>query len=215
MKVLQSYAALPLTIACGVHQLIAKDDLEVLDFLQLHRSEGCSPWAMDQAAAHGHLAAVKWLHTHRTEGCSSYAMSQAACNGHLEVLQYLHTEVRAECTAEILADAACSGQGEVVAWLHRVKPVEFERSAEVVLSQGKTMGLIEWLDLGAESKVEKVITHRYVLQEYLLYRCLDCKVGISLPLLIHSDDDFCSHMHAFITASFFLKSQHGECQLTS
>jgi hypothetical protein len=36
---------------------------------------------MDQAAKNGHLEVIKWLHMNRTEGCTGQAILQAASNG--------------------------------------------------------------------------------------------------------------------------------------
>jgi hypothetical protein len=46
--------------------------------------------AMDWAAETGHLDIVKWLHINRTEGCTFKAIVNAANNGHLDVVQWLH-----------------------------------------------------------------------------------------------------------------------------
>ncbi|KAF1782799.1 Ankyrin repeat-containing domain [Phytophthora cactorum] len=58
-------------------------------FLHFHRSEGCTSYAMDAAAAKGHLEVVKFLHFHRTEGCTTAAMDLAAAQGHLQVVDLL------------------------------------------------------------------------------------------------------------------------------
>jgi hypothetical protein len=56
----------------------------------MNRREGCTGWAMNLAAANGHLEVVKWLHANRREGCMMDAMEYAARNGHLEVVKFLH-----------------------------------------------------------------------------------------------------------------------------
>lgn len=40
-------------------------------------------------AANGHLEVVQWLHENHTEGCTEYAMNDAASRGHLEVVMWL------------------------------------------------------------------------------------------------------------------------------
>jgi hypothetical protein len=45
---------------------------------------------VDNAASNGHLEVVQWLNSNRTEGCTPKAMDWAARNGHLEVVQWLH-----------------------------------------------------------------------------------------------------------------------------
>ena len=53
---------------------------------------------MDWAAKYGHLEIVKWLHVNRTEGCTKNAMDLAAENGHLEVVKWLHENRTEGCT---------------------------------------------------------------------------------------------------------------------
>src|SRR3989344_1282659 len=60
--------------------------LNVIIWLHLNRTEGCSRRAMNDAAKNGHFDVVKWLHENRTEGCSIKAMDGAARNGHLNVV---------------------------------------------------------------------------------------------------------------------------------
>jgi hypothetical protein len=45
---------------------------------------------MDWAARRGHLEVVKWLHFNRTEGCTPRALNAAAAGGHVEVIKWLH-----------------------------------------------------------------------------------------------------------------------------
>jgi hypothetical protein len=54
--------------------------LEVVQWLHLNRSEGCTTNGIDGAAANGHLEVVEWLHGNRSEGCTANAMDWAAEN---------------------------------------------------------------------------------------------------------------------------------------
>ncbi|KAG3179896.1 hypothetical protein PC128_g15796 [Phytophthora cactorum] len=42
------------------------------------------------AANRGHLDVVKWLDGHRSEGCTTAPIDSAACRGHLEMVKWLH-----------------------------------------------------------------------------------------------------------------------------
>lgn len=66
----------------------------------------CTSFAMDAAAARGHLNVVKWFHSHRSEGCTTTAMDRAAANGHLEVVQWLHSHRLEGCTTAAMDNAA-------------------------------------------------------------------------------------------------------------
>jgi len=86
--------------------------------LHIHRTEGCTTWAMDWAAEKGHLEVVKFLHEHRTEGCTTNAMDWAAKNGHLEVVQFLHVHPIEGCTSYAMDNAIRNWHLEVVQFLH-------------------------------------------------------------------------------------------------
>jgi hypothetical protein len=47
-----------------------KGCLEGIQWLHYKRIEGCTHWAMEEAASNGHLEVVKWLHSNRSEGCT-------------------------------------------------------------------------------------------------------------------------------------------------
>lgn len=74
---------------------------------------------MDEAAANGHLDVVQWLDQNRSEGCTTKAMDSAAWHGHVHVLEYLHTHRHEGCTIAALTDAASHGQLDTVKWLHK------------------------------------------------------------------------------------------------
>lgn len=57
--------------------------------------EGCTTYAMDCAAAGGHLAVVQWVHANCTEGCTEWALIWAEEQGHLDMVWWLR-ENRAE-----------------------------------------------------------------------------------------------------------------------
>ena len=45
--------------------------------------------AMDWASLMGHLDIIKWLHVNRTVGCTRFALHNAARRGHIEVVKFL------------------------------------------------------------------------------------------------------------------------------
>ncbi|GMF09129.1 unnamed protein product [Phytophthora lilii] len=54
---------------------------------------------MDIASGRGNLDVVKWLHVIRTEGCTDDALYSAAANGHFEMVKWLYAN-RPECRSE-------------------------------------------------------------------------------------------------------------------
>lgn len=93
-------------------------NLEVIQWLHEHRSEGCTTHAMDSAAACGHLDIVKWLHYNRSEGCSTAAMDTAAAGGHLRVLQWLDANRKEGCSTVAMDFAIFNGHLHVVQYLN-------------------------------------------------------------------------------------------------
>ncbi|CAI5734915.1 unnamed protein product [Peronospora destructor] len=63
--------------------------LDLVKWLAVVRSEGCTTAAIDGAARNGHLKVVKWLSKHYVRRCSSGALNAAAENGHVEVVKWL------------------------------------------------------------------------------------------------------------------------------
>ncbi|CAH0485364.1 unnamed protein product [Peronospora farinosa] len=63
--------------------------LDLVKWLSVVRSEGCTTAAIDGAARNGHLKVVKWLSKHYVRRCSSCALNAAAENGHVDVVKWL------------------------------------------------------------------------------------------------------------------------------
>lgn len=95
----------------------ANDYFDVVRFLHEHRSEGCTTRAMDSAALNGHLDVVQFLHEHRTEGCTTDAIDYAAREGHLDVIQFLFDNRSEGCTAKAMDHAVAGGHAAVVEFL--------------------------------------------------------------------------------------------------
>ncbi|KAF4315760.1 hypothetical protein BBO99_00006412 [Phytophthora kernoviae] len=93
---------------------------------------------MDGAAARGRLDILEWLYINRTEGCSSAAFTGAVTGGHLEVLKWLYNlypELRHP--AKEIVMAAVSGQMVVVEFLcTRLRSSEIELALEVAAAYG-------------------------------------------------------------------------------
>ncbi|KAF0689459.1 Aste57867_19094 [Aphanomyces stellatus] len=98
----------------------AHGHLEVLQWLHVHRTEGCTTQAFDKAATNGHMHVVTWLHLNRLEGGTVAAMDGAAANGHLDILKFLHKHRQGKegCTAMAMDMAATNGHLAAVVWLN-------------------------------------------------------------------------------------------------
>ena len=115
----------PNQVACttdAMDRAAGNGQLDVVQWLHEHRSEGCTTDAMDLAAGNGQLDVVRWLHEHRSEGCTTNAMDRAAANGHLRVVRWLHEHRSEGCTNRAINSAVTRGHLKVVQLLlkHRL-----------------------------------------------------------------------------------------------
>ncbi|OQS01201.1 hypothetical protein ACHHYP_01757 [Achlya hypogyna] len=87
----------------------ANGHIDAVQLLQLHEA---STIAMDQAASNGHLDVVAYLHAHRTEGCTADAFDEAIFGGHDDVLEFLITHYATVVTdwSELFLEAAKQGR---------------------------------------------------------------------------------------------------------
>jgi hypothetical protein len=120
-------------------------NLDIVAFLDTHRSEGCTHRAMDHAARHGHLSVVRYLHEHRTEGCTVAAMDGAAHHGHLDVIRFLHQNRHEGCTRQAMDAAAEYGHLEVIKFLHVHRSEGCTTRAMDQAAQRGHMEIIKWL----------------------------------------------------------------------
>ncbi len=58
-----------------------------LSLIKLRKGLLFSVNAMDYAAENGHLEIVQWLHINRTKGCTKNAIDEAARNGYSKIVQ--------------------------------------------------------------------------------------------------------------------------------
>ncbi|ETV77036.1 hypothetical protein H257_08951 [Aphanomyces astaci] len=91
--------------------------LNIVIFLNAHRTDGATTAAMDLAALGGHFEVVKFLHQYRSEGGTTNAMRNAAKEGHLSIVQFLSRHRLEGCTKEALNMAAAAGHLDVVQWM--------------------------------------------------------------------------------------------------
>ncbi|KDO32313.1 hypothetical protein SPRG_02792 [Saprolegnia parasitica CBS 223.65] len=112
------YERMPDAIYAGFMNDAAK--MGLLAIVQdLHsRGEACTTDAMDQAAANGHLEVVRFLQEHRTEGCSTDAMTLAVANGHVDVVRFFIERRGLSVPCDALDVAAVNGHLELVTYLH-------------------------------------------------------------------------------------------------
>lgn len=86
---------------------------------------------MNEAAANGHLHVVRWLHENRAEGCTAYAVREAAANVHRAVLDSLAVACpQFKCETAAAASTADNERFEVIAWLEQHDP---QQAASIVL----------------------------------------------------------------------------------
>ncbi|POM58815.1 Hypothetical protein PHPALM_36489 [Phytophthora palmivora] len=100
--------------------------------------------AMDNAAKNGYLDVVKWLHVNRTEGCTVDAMNEAAASGHLHVVRWLQQNRHEGCTAIALTRALMHAHFEVVLFLHAHVFEDFSFVGTTTVRHS-CLELVQWL----------------------------------------------------------------------
>ena len=63
--------------------------LDIIKWLHKNRAEGCTTYAIGEAAKYGHFEVVRWLNESRSEGFLDVAMTWAEMNKHSEIVEYL------------------------------------------------------------------------------------------------------------------------------
>lgn len=63
--------------------------VEIVEWLHLNPTAGCTTRAMNRAAMRGDVDTVLFLHQHRTEGCTTQGAIDALQNDHVILFQWL------------------------------------------------------------------------------------------------------------------------------
>jgi ankyrin repeat protein len=108
--------------------------------------ELCTTFAMNEAAANGHLEVVKWLYENRSEGCTAVALSNAATSGHHEVAKWLIAHTYKGYHACAFNDSAAKGDLAMLELLHANIEETYEDDGlgdEIGIPQG---GFQNWED---------------------------------------------------------------------
>ncbi|EFA79829.1 hypothetical protein PPL_06648 [Heterostelium album PN500] len=104
------------------------------------------PHLMDLAAQHGQLEILKFLHINRTEGCSTDAFGLAASNGHLECVKFLYHHRKESTTATRAIDGAVSnGHLNLVVFLQNNMPEDISKNSLEVSLAGNHIEVIKYL----------------------------------------------------------------------
>ncbi|CAK4647445.1 unnamed protein product [Aphanomyces euteiches] len=99
---------------------------------------------MDLAARGGHLEMVQYLHLHRKEGCTPQALAEAAANGHLEVVKYLLSLEKPFKYDAAMAAAATMGSIPIIEILARFVDTKDCREAVEVAAKHNHMDVLQW-----------------------------------------------------------------------
>eukprot|EP01133_Synstelium_polycarpum_P013876 gene13876-16366_t len=120
--------------------------LEIVEFLHLNRTEGCTTKAMDQAASHGHYQVVVYLDRNRTEGCTTKAMDQASAYGCLDIVEYLDKHRTEGCTTKAMDQAAMNGHYNIVVYLDRNRTEGCTTDAMDYACEANNMDMVRFFD---------------------------------------------------------------------
>ncbi|EGG18677.1 hypothetical protein DFA_04173 [Cavenderia fasciculata] len=90
--------------------------LDIVEYLHLNRTEGCSTLAMDKAAMNGHFNVVQWLHWNRKEGGTTNALDFAST---LEIVEFLDKNRQEGATKTAMDNAALMGRLDIIKYLDK------------------------------------------------------------------------------------------------
>lgn len=130
--------------ASVMNNAAAGGHLEIVKYLDKIGAK-CTVVAVDAAAENGHFDVVEWLNLHRTEGCSSNAMDAACSTGNLKIVKYLHHKADGDCTRIAPIKAASSGHLDVVSWIHRNVTLEWDEVVMDSAARSGNYGVVVWL----------------------------------------------------------------------
>jgi hypothetical protein len=119
--------------------------IDVVKWLHMNRTEGCSTGAMDYASWEGHLEIVVWLHENRSEGCTTKAIDVASWLGRLEVVKWLTLNRTEGCTSVAMDCASKYRQFQMVKWLHENRTEGCTTKAMDVASRNGDLEIVKWL----------------------------------------------------------------------
>jgi hypothetical protein len=117
----------------------------IIKWLHMHRREGCSSAAIDNAAGIGRLDIIQWLDAHYASGCTSRAMSGAAFNGHLDVILFLESKGMAHCTPDVAAKAVYIGHLEILQWLFQTHRESIDEPRVYRIAKNYDLYCLDWL----------------------------------------------------------------------
>lgn len=146
----------------------ANRQLEAVQWLHTHRSEGCTTLAMDEAAARGHLQVVKWLQANRSEGYTDHGMAIAAVRCQEEVVQFLVLQSLTKVTDIIVQKAVEKGQLALVKWLHAQSGARFTVKMLIKAVGGGHLEVLKYLYLH-RSKGFSLKSCAAIIREALAY----------------------------------------------
>ncbi|ETL79603.1 hypothetical protein L917_19803 [Phytophthora nicotianae] len=124
-----------------------ENQLEMLKWLHLNRSEGSSSAAMDGAAANGNFEMLQWLLENCTAGCTTESIVSAARLGRLDIVKWLDQHYPNVHTLKAMSEAASVGHFNVVKWIYEQHTPGHQTVAESMkeAAAGGHTRLVKWL----------------------------------------------------------------------
>ena len=92
-------------------------NMTALNLLQASRLRCTTARAITNASYNGHVDVLDWLYVHRNDGCADDTLPLAAMRGHLDAVRWLVEIYKLEPTNDTLASAAYSGNVALVRFL--------------------------------------------------------------------------------------------------
>ena len=116
----------------------------MVQWLNKHRTEGCTTNAVDWAAEEGHLNVFQWLDQHRSEGHTTDALDFSAAFGRYEVVKYLYDQHKTECTSIAVDYAARHGHLSILILIYDDCKNPESEALNYAVSEGH-LDVVQWL----------------------------------------------------------------------
>lgn len=130
------------------------NDIKVLQWLHDNRKEGCTTWAMYQAAMFNNMKKIKWLHKHN-KPWNQWALHCAAEYGYFDIVKWFvkNKRMNDEYVGGAMKYAARNGHIDILKWLYKFWSFSCKKERKYVIDSiledtqvQKYIRVVKWLE---------------------------------------------------------------------